>query len=308
MRRLVILGCGYIGTELARAARVDGAAVSVLVRDPSRAAILREQGFAPVAVADLASDAWHRELDPGDASVVMCVSPSTPNPAGYRHSFIAGTQSLARWLEKSAAAGHAPARDVLFTSATGVYPQTDGSWVDEDTPVDPATLSPAGALLREAEELFFALPKRLAERIWVLRFAGLYGPQRHHLLDALRIGQRTFPGGGDHWVNLLHRDDAVAAIRACFAAPAAVSGGIFNAVDNEPVLKRDLLGWLMGELGQNPAALQFDPTASARSPHRENATGVAPHRRIANQRLREILHWSLHYPSFREGYRPILRN
>ena len=276
--------------------------MSALTRSAARADELRALGLRPALAGDLAGDAWHPAFNPADAAIVNCVAPASPDADGYRHSFIEGANSITRWLEHSAAAGRAPARDLVFTSSTSVYPQTDGEWVAEDSVGDAAELGPAGKILREAEEMFLALPARLVRRVWVLRLAGLYGPGRHHLLDALRAGEKTFPGGGGHWVNLLHRDDAVAAIRASLAAASTVRGGVYNVTDDEPVRKRELVTWLAGQLGQDAAALNFDASTMARSRHRRNATGKVPDRRIKNSRLKDATGWCLLYPSYREGY------
>jgi nucleoside-diphosphate-sugar epimerase len=267
---------------------------------------LRALGLSPVVAADIAGDDWHAALNPADAAIVNCVAPAARGAEGYRHSFVDGARSIIRWLENSAAAGRAPARDLVFTSSTSVYPQTDGEWVAEDARVEAAELSPAGTVLREAEQMFLALPPRLVRRVWVLRLAGLYGPGRHHLLDALRAGEKSFPGDGGHWVNLLHRDDAAGAIRAGLAAPSVISGGIYNVADDEPVRKRELLAWLAGKLGQDATALRFDSTQSSRSSHRRNAEGKVPDRRIINSRLKDTLGWVPLCRSYREGYGEIM--
>jgi nucleoside-diphosphate-sugar epimerase len=303
---MIILGSGYVGLALARTALAAGEPVAALTRNPDQAAALRALGVAPVVVADLAGSDWHRTLNPADGDIVNCVSPSSSGVEGYRHSFLDGLDSIRHWLEKSSAQGHQPARSIVFTSSTAVYPQADGSWVDETTLIEPTTLGPGGAVLREAEERWLALSPQLAQRSWVLRLAGIYGPDRHHLLDTLRAGEKSFPGGGGHWVNLIYRDDIVSAIRACFTARPEITGGIFNVVDDEPVLKKDLVTWLAQRLGQNPAALQFDETLHARAIHRRTASGVIPHRRISSFKLQKTLAWAPQCHSYREGYELVL--
>jgi len=303
---MIILGCGYLGTALARKTLAAGGPVSALTRNAGRAAELRALGVAPVVVAALASEDWHGLLNPAGEVIVNCVSPAGSGAEGYRHSFVEGGKSVAHWLEKSAKSGHAPAREALFTSSTGVYPQMDGEWVNEATPEDPAALSEAGTILREAEKSWHALPRPQVQRTWVLRLGGLYGPGRHHLLDALRAGEKTFPGGGEHWVNLLYLDDAASAIRACLAASPKIPGGIFNAVDDEPVRKRDLLIWLAEQLGQNSCELKFDVTNSPRASHRRSVSGRTPHRRVSSFYLKQSVNWRPLFSSYREGYGKIL--
>jgi nucleoside-diphosphate-sugar epimerase len=304
---MLLLGCGYIGTALAQAALGGGEAVSALTRSEERAAGLRALGLQPVVAGDIASHAWHKQLNPANEAIVLSVAPSARGAEGYRHSFVEGAKSITHWLGQSAASGRAPARELVFTSSTSVYPQTAGEWVDEGAQVDSAALGPAGAILREAEALLLALPPTLVKRVWVLRLAGLYGPGRHHLLDAVREkGGAIFPGDGGQWLNLLHRDDAVGALRGCLGASADIQGGIFNVADDEPVYKRELVFWLAQQLGRNPAEIQFAPSVSSRSSHRQNAFCKTPHRRVANAKIKTALHWHPQFPSYREGYADLL--
>lgn len=303
---MIILGCGYIGTALARQALAAGEPVEALTRNTAKAEELRALGVAPVVVANLASADWHPLLNASDARIVNCVSPAGAGVEGYRHSFLEGAESIGRWLEDSVGQGRPPARELVFTSSTGVYPQTDGGWVDEATPMEWAALSSVGAVLREAEQKILNIPRGALHRAWILRLGGLYGPDRHQLLDSLRSGEKTFPGGGDHWVNLLHRDDAVGAIKVCLQASNEIPGGIFNAVDDEPVLKRELVTWLANQLGINVAEIQFTEGTSTRSAHRRGSSGKIPHRRIANLHLREVLGWRPLRRSYREGYASIM--
>lgn len=302
---LVILGSGYVGLALARVALASGEPVAALTRNAARAAELQALGVAPVVVADLAALGWHSALNPADADIINCVSPSSSGVEGYRQSFLGGMASVKSWLQKSAAGGFAPARSVVFTSSTAVYPQTDGSWVAETTPVKFENLSPAGVVLRQAEAQWLALSPHLAQRAWVLRLGGIYGPSRHHLLDTLRRGEKTFPGGGDHWVNLIYRDDIVTAIQACISAGTEIPGGIFNVVDDEPVRKKELVAWLAQRIGQDPADLNFDSSGNARSLHRRTASGVIPDRRISSSEFQKLVNWSPVSRSYREGYKLI---
>ena len=55
-KRLVILGCGYVGTAVAREALGAGLKVEALTRNPGRAQELAALGV-PTVVDDLAADA-----------------------------------------------------------------------------------------------------------------------------------------------------------------------------------------------------------------------------------------------------------
>lgn len=292
-KRLVIFGCGYVGSALARAAVAAGARVEALTRNPEKAAALRADGLADVVVADLVSSDWHRRIEGGADFVVNCVSSGGGGTDGYRRSYVEGMRSVLAW----AAAGTSPVGTMAYTSSTSVYPQGGGVTVDESAPADGGT--PNGRIIRESEILLEQASPAACRRRFVLRLAGIYGPGRHHLLDQLRAGAAELPGAGDYHLNLAHRDDIVAALLACLAAPPEVAGGIFNVADTAPALRADVVCWLAERLGRPMPA--FDGRAGVR---RDGAP--MPDRVISSAKMSRTLGWRPRYPDYRAGFTQIL--
>lgn len=285
-RRLVVFGAGYIGGAVARAAAARGMEVTALTRNPDRAEELRADGIRAV-VADLADEIWAEAIPAGADCVLNCVSSGGGGLDGYRHSYVDGTARIAAWTRRGRVG------TLVYTSSTSVYPQGGGAEIDESAPTEPA--SERAALLLEAERLSATAA---ANRVFVLRLAGIYGPGRHMILDTLQQGT-PLPGAGTHRLNLAHRDDIVAAILACFFAPPAVSGGTFNVADDHPASRAEVAGWLAAKLGLPPPA--FDPGASTVRRRPET-----PDRVIRNGRLKSELGWQPQYPDFRAGYASLL--
>jgi len=129
-------------------------------------------------------------------------------------------------------------------------------------------------------------------RAFVLRLAGIYGPERHHLVEQVRAGEVA--GVGEHRLNLIHRDDAVAAIVACFAAPVDLASAVFNVADDEPTRKADVVAWLAARLGVPVPRFTGAATATRQA--------VTPDRVIVNAGLKASLGWQPQFPTFREGY------
>lgn len=287
-RRLVVLGAGYVGAEVARAGLARGLAVTALTRNPDKAAGLAAGGIGTV-VADLASAAWHDRV-PADAEfVVNCVSSGGGGPEGYRRSYVDGMRSLLTWAQRANRAG-----TLVYTSSTSVYPQDGGVRVTEAD----STVAAEGTarVLLEAEELARSWPGRA----FVLRLAGIYGPGRHYLVDQLRSGAGVVAGRGEHHLNLIHRDDIVEAVFAALTAPATVDGGIFNAADDGAAPKAVIADWLAGRLGLPMPAFSGVPAGGRRA--------ITPDRVIANDRIKSVLGWHPRFPTFREGYEPILKD
>jgi nucleoside-diphosphate-sugar epimerase len=285
-KRLVILGCGYIGTAVAGQARAAGLRVEALTRNPARAAGLATLGVEAV-VEDLAADTWHRRIAPGADLVLDCVSAGGGGVEGYRHSYVEGMRSILAWARQG------PAGTLVYTSSTSVYPQGGGLRVDETFSADGRGAT--SQILREAESLLRQAGDACG-RWFILRLAGIYGPERHHLLDQVRAGAAELPGDGTHRLNLAHRDDICAAVFAAFAAPARWTNRIYNVSDDAPAPRAEVVGWLAERLGRPPPRFTGGPASGRRG------FAAPPDRIISNVRLKAELGWKPRYPSFREGF------
>ncbi len=275
-KSLVVFGAGYVGGAIACEGVARGMHVAALTRNADKARELEAAGVR-VVVAELASDAWWREIGGADF-VVNCVSAGGRGLEGYRRSYVDGMQSVTAWLrERGGAEGF------VYTSSTSVYPQSGGVVVTEEmgnaaAPVDERT----GALV-EAERL------ALTGGACVLRLAGIYGPGRHALLDQLRAGARVLPGHGGGRLNLIHRDDAVAAIWAVLECGGA-GGEVFNVCDDGAASRGQVVRWLAEKTGV--AAPVFSG---------EGARGTLD-RAISNAKIKTRTGWRPRFANFREGY------
>ena len=146
-------------------------------------------------------------------------------------------------------------------------------------------LATAGRLRRLYPGVYTANLDSPPEAI-VLRFAGIYGPDRLLRKQALLKGE-PLVGDCEKWLNLIHVADGVDAILAAEAK--GPLGATFNIADGEPVSRRDFYThW--ARMLDAPLA-QFE--------HR--AEPGAANRRIANRAARERLGWVPGHPSYRVG-------
>lgn len=280
--RILILGSGYVGRTAGARLAAAGHAVFGVRRRPDDGT-LAAAGLRPLA-ADVTRPGTLAALPPGWDAVVNCVSSAGGDPAAYRALYLEGTRNLLAWLRP------APPRRYVHVGSTSVYGQTDGAWVDEDSPTEPAAetarvLVATEALLRDAAAAGFPAV--------LLRVAGIYGPGRGRLFQQLLRGEARLDGDGSRWLNQVHRDDVAGAIEA--ALECGRPGRVYNVADNEPVTQRDFLAWLAAQLGlpmPGPAA------PDEARPRRRGATN----KRVSNRRLRAELGWQPRFPTFREGY------
>lgn len=289
-KHLVIFGCGYVGAAVALDAVARGIQVTALTRNGAKALLLREEGIDTV-VADLAGDSWHEQIEGSPDFALNCVSSGGGGMEAYRHSYVEGMASIVAWAERRGRIG-----TLVYTGSTSVYPQSGGAVVDETASTTGAT--ERAQLLLEAESRLQEAGRagRACARWFVLRLAGIYGPGRHHLLEQVRSGEVS--GVGGHRLNLVHRDDIVSAINACFAAPPAIANEIVNVADDGPAPKSEVVAWLSGRLGLPMPQFTGEPAGGRRA--------VTPDRVIANGKCKTFLGWRPRYPTFREGYASLL--
>ena len=281
---LTILGCGYLGTALADHCIRGGWNVSALTRNVETAKNLRGLGVSNVIVANLQDDDWHSQLDPNQDFVVNCVGASSPDNQGYISSYIEGQDSAMKWLDKGKVGSF------VFTSSISVYPQTEKRFVDETASC--SGVSEKGGLLLAAEQKCFP-PVSSVNRSFILRLAGLYGPDRHLLIDKVKNNQE-FQGNADRILNLIHRDDAVKAILNCLEADESNIGRIYNVSDGSHSTRGQIVSWLADKL-QVPA-----PT------FKEDDEEGTPNRKVSNNRILDELSWSPQFTNFQIGYDSIL--
>jgi nucleoside-diphosphate-sugar epimerase len=279
MTPLIILGCGYIGTRLARTALAAGRTVRVCGRSTGRLAALTEAG-AQVKYLDAAVP---KQLSPvlsgfAGATIVYSVPPVAALPPG---------QAIRAALQASYGAG---AACFIHFSSSGLYGSQpdDEAWIDEDSEVahdDP----PMANVLSDEREVEICAFDRL--RTVTLRLAPVYGPGRG-LRARLRKGDYRILDDGSHATSRVHVDDVIAVVFA--AEDRAPDKARYLVADDEPTTQGQYAGWLSERMGLPlpPSRQMFEPGAP-RVSHRN--------RRIRNAKLKQELGITLRYPSYREG-------
>lgn len=287
---VIIFGCGYLGTALARELLARGVRVAALTRSAEQVRKLRDLGLDEVVEAELDSHRWHERVSGRYQAVVNCVSSAGGGLAGYQKSYVAGQASILSWVRRQP-----EPMSYVYTSSSSVYAQEGGVLVDETA--DTQSAPPTGQLLLESEAM---LAKSELPHWYVLRLTAIYGHGRHHLLDQLRAGTREIAGRGDYALNMVRLEDIVSAL--CVALAGEAPSGIYNIADDEPASKAEVLAYLADRLGL-PVPVFNPDNVSARLRRRG---GRMPHRYVSNAKAKRLLAWGPRYTSYREGYEDLL--
>ena len=227
---MLVLGGGYSGRRFADALRSRGCTVTLTTRGEPRDADLPggdgcrwlrfdpEAGVVPAA-ADLA----------GIEAVLVTIPPDSQGRDPVLLHLGATLEALApRW--------------VGYLSTTGVYGDSGGAWVDEESPTRPGLPRSRARLACEEAWRQQDLP------LQIFRLPAIYGPGRSPL-EQLRNGSARLIHKPGQVFSRIHVDDISGALLHCLALPAGERPQTLILADLFPCPSSEMLGYAAHLLG-----------------------------------------------------------
>jgi nucleoside-diphosphate-sugar epimerase len=295
MRVFLLGGTGAIGRYALPALVASGHNVSALARTPEKAATVREQGGAPVAVSIFDRDALSVAFRGQEPVVNLATSMPSTTTFMFRRAW-ADTERVR--MEGSAvvvdAALAAGVGTLVQESVSMLYPDGGDQWIDESLRPD-CYPNAEGNLAAEASAARFSDAGRTGV---VLRLGLFYGPGASHSEQFLALARRHIlpvMGHPHSYVSSIHVADGGAAVPFALQVP----GGIYNIVDNEPLTKRQYAHALAEVAWKRPWIRGPGRLAAVFG---DRLTSLTRSLRVSNRRFRHTSGWEPRYPSAREGW------
>ena len=274
--RCLILGCGDLGSWVGKQLLQEGHEVWGARRSLHKL----DDGIQPLAwtLPDPAPPL--PQLD----YILYALSADEFSPEAYRLAYLEGVEQLIASLKRQKVS---PKR-IFFISSSGVYGQTQGEKVNEDSETRPDSFS--GQLLLQGEEALYQSPWPVT----ILRFSGIYGPGRERMIKQVKAG-RFPPEQPLKYSNRIHIEDGARAIQHLMERDAARQPleEVYLVSDCEPAPLQEVTQWLTHQLGLLHKPGQDLPSRGG-------------NKRLDNQRLKDT-GFNFRYPSYREGYAPLLQ-
>ncbi len=261
--RTSILGCGWLGTPLARRLLESGNFVRGSTTTKEKIPLLEEAGIEPYFIRldpRISGDDITSFFDV-DTVVVSITPPRVDDRTTY---MLRQADELITYINAS------PVKRVIMVSSTGVYGFRNQD-ADESDPHPPETENGKGLVAMEHQ-----LMERLHATVAVVRMAGLIGPERN---PGRFMSGRGTSGNGEEPVNLIHLEDAIGVISTLIRQPDVA--GIFNACAREHPTRNIFYGEAAKKLG-------FDePIFSDSTPR--------PWKRIISSKIRSTTGYTFRY-------------
>ena len=247
--RLAIIGCGYVGSAVARMWHIAGNDVTVTTTTSERVAIL--SGISSQVVVLEGNDlAALKEVVADRDVVLLSIGSKQRTLEVYRQTYLETAQNLVKAIVDS------NVKQLIYTSSYGIINNKSGQIIDETVTVNPR--DEFGEILYKTEQvLLFAANKDL--KVCILRLSGIYGPARELIKIFRRAAGTTRPGSGESYTNWVHLEDIARAID--FAKEKQLEG-LYHLSSDEHLTTKEFLNKLFQAHNMPPVV--WDSSQSSR--------------------------------------------
>lgn len=307
MNILVLGASGFTGAHLVSRLLQAGHTVRGLVREVEHGIALEKQGM-DLRAGDVRDESGLLNVAADCDVIFNLVASCLVEPAESQAILIRAAQNVFRHVDRAAL------KKYIWCSNVSVYGFPDKTArLTETSPLKPAY--GLGKITVDAEKLARESVPSIAVRVPIV-----YGPGRDSIA-ALGEGRLRLLNGGENWTSRIHVQDLVTTLIAVMERGSP--GSVYLAADDLPVIQRDFFKELCAVTGAAmPLNLEvnaarafgvFGRAMNSLAGERqyslsENVIGLLSGNYFCvNDRIKNELGVTLKYPTFREGYKEILK-
>jgi|TARA_B110000259_G_scaffold185359_1_gene234223 nucleoside-diphosphate-sugar epimerase len=188
---------------------------------------------------------------------------------------------------------------ITYLSATSVYGDHGGEWVDECGRTNP--ISPNGKARLKAENSWISLHKSNKLPVQIFRLSGIYSNEKN-ILVRLKSGDVKLVNKKDHYFSRIHVEDiANILFLSMFKFKSAE---IYNLADDKPTSSEEIILYGAEILGiQNLKKIEVNEIESEmlKSFYKES-------KKVNNKKIKNYFDYNLKFPSYVEGLNYIRDN
>lgn len=183
---------------------------------------------------------------------------------------------------------------VGYLSATSVYGDHNGKWVDETSSTKPVSKRGIERVNAEKQWLSLNVP------LHIFRLSGIYGPKRNQI-NAIKNHEAVKIIKKDHTFSRIHVDDIVSALMLSMRSP---KPGIYNLADDQPSSSVELIDFVCDQLKQErPNGIPFEEASISEI----RRSFYKDHKKVSNELIKKTFGWNPIYPDYKAGYRALLK-
>jgi len=188
---------------------------------------------------------------------------------------------------------------ITYLSATSVYGDHKGEWVNENSKTNP--VSDNGIARLRAESSWTYLEKNKKLPVQIFRLSGIYSNEKN-ILVRLKSGDIKLIDKKDHYFSRIHVDDIANILFKSLLK--FKSGEIYNLSDDKPSSSKEitLYGAKMLNI-KNIKNIEVDQIKNEMLKNFYNQS-----KKVSNKKVKDYFNYNLKFPSYIEGLKYIRNN
>jgi nucleoside-diphosphate-sugar epimerase len=188
---------------------------------------------------------------------------------------------------------------ITYLSATSVYGDHGGEWVDENSETKPTSLN--GIERLKVEKEWMKLTSKFDLPFQIFRLSGIYSNQ-YNVLKRLKSGNAKIINKRNHFFSRIHVEDIANILSSSLNN--FKDKEIYNISDNQPASSKDVTMYGVKLLGADqPKTIE---TSEIESEMLKNF--YKDSKKVDNKKMKEFFNYKLKYPTYVEGLNYIFNN
>lgn len=188
---------------------------------------------------------------------------------------------------------------ITYLSATSIYGDHKGEWVNENSKTNP--ISNNGIARLKAENAWFSLEKSKKIPIQIFRLSGIYSNEKN-ILIRLKSGGVKLINKKNHFFSRIHVDDISNILFKSLSK--FKSGEIYNLSDDKPSTSEEVT--LFGAKILNIENIEKIEVDQIKSEMLKNFYNES--KKVSNKKMKSYFDYNLKFPSYIEGLSHIRSN
>ena len=195
--------------------------------------------------------------------------------------------------------GSSKVKWITYLSATSIYGDHKGEWVNENSKTNP--ISTNGIARLKAENAWVSLEKDNKIPIQIFRLSGIYSNEKN-ILIRLKSGKVKLINKKNHYFSRIHVDDISNILFKSLSK--FKSGEIYNLSDDKPSTSEDVT--LFGAKILNIENIEKIEVEQIKSEMLKNFYNES--KKVSNKKMKSYFNYNLKFPSYIEGLNYIRSN
>ena len=181
---------------------------------------------------------------------------------------------------------------ITYLSATSVYGDHRGEWVDETSKTNPTSIY--GIQRLKVEKNWIELSQQYNSPLQIFRLSGIYSNQ-YNVLKRLKRGEVKIINKKNHFFSRIHVEDIANALFK--SLDNFKKGEIYNISDDKPASNKEVIMYAIKLLGVNePPTIE---TSEIESEMLKNF--YKDSKKVSNKKMKNFFNFELKYPTYIEG-------